>query len=581
MTNIAKIGIWLDPDPSERRWRYGQNVFELYLEEVLAHAGLPFQRLESQESLQAFKPDVLLVALSDERDSSIQQLQDYVRKGGTLISYAGLNRMAGSLGCTETVSKEAVYAELPTTGTAADGYPLRALGAKSWHASAGADSAAANAKAVGSLRSGSADGPVTGAAYLEFALGEGKLIRWNVNIPETIVMLQQGGGPVYEDGIPAPDGSGNLDEGILKADDRCELDWTLDRRTTSTGMAYYAVPYADLWRELLIEQIIREAADRGLAVPFIDYWPDGIEQVAMISHDSDLNIDESALVTLDVLKESGVTSTWCMIEPGYSSEVYDRVKAEGHELAFHYNALEKENGVWSKEEFDRQLAFIQSTTGEEIVSNKNHYTRYEGWGELFEWCEAAGIESDQTRGPSKKGNIGFPFGTCHPYYPVAWADERNRRYAVLEIGFLTQDLEHSSLADLSVVAPFLEQVGRVRGVAHFLFHQTHILQQPKVRDAIREVIRLAKEQGFVFWTGKQIARWEQSRRAARIGTDSMGRPVLEQLPAGGVLRISVPRQDGRQAQGAVKRFGFPCVKWTPESARTDQAPAAACVKTKR
>ncbi|MVO98642.1 hypothetical protein EDM21_03675 [Paenibacillus sp. N10] len=555
MGRLAKIGVWFQEDSAMKRWQVGQNVFERYLEEILAHAGIPFELLGNWEALEAYAPDVLLVAHSDEHDRTLAKLRGFVEQGGTLISYAGLNRLAGSLGCKESAWREAVYADIPDTGTSADGIRLRALGAKPWQPIDSKESEPKH-QSRGLLHKEHKDGEEAGPAYIEFAIGSGRLIRWNVNIPETVVMLQQGSTPVTSDGLPAPDGTGNLDEGILKADDRCELDWVLDRCATETGAAYYGVPYADLWREVLLAQLIREAAALGFPAAILDYWPEGIRQVAMISHDSDLNIDESAMITMDVLKEFGVKSTWCMIEPGYSKEVYDRIHAEGHELAFHFNALEKEKGVWSAEEFERQLAFIRSSTQAPVVSNKNHYTRYEGWGDLYRWCEAGGIESDQTRGPSKKGNIGFPFGTCHPYYPVAWADERNRMYNVLEIGFLTQDLDHATLADHSVIHPFLEQVSRVRGVAHFLFHQVHILQQPKVREALRQVINEAQKREFRFWTGEQITRWEQSRREARMRVDAEGNLSLESLPPGAVIRVSLLESGSAGGAGVERRFGY-------------------------
>ncbi|WJH32777.1 hypothetical protein N6H14_21195 [Paenibacillus sp. CC-CFT747] len=39
LPRMAKVGLLLDQGASERRWRHGVNVFEFYLEEVLAHGG--------------------------------------------------------------------------------------------------------------------------------------------------------------------------------------------------------------------------------------------------------------------------------------------------------------------------------------------------------------------------------------------------------------------------------------------------------------------------------------------------------------------------------------------------------------
>lgn len=550
LVRTTKVGVWLDSAASQKRWKYSQNIFDLYIEEILGHAGIPFTRLTSREELVAYRPDILLVALSGESDASLEELLSYVRSGGTLISYGGLNRMAGQLGCREVPFRDVSYASLPPRGIAADGVALRALKARPWILTG----TGGKVTELGALDKSKPGGETLSAACLEFALGEGKLIRWNVSLIETVVRLQQGSGPVVEDGIPAADGSGTLDEGILKADDFCELDWELDRCKTGTGTSYYPYPYADLWREVMVNQLLQESLEAGTALPFVDYWPEGVKQVALISHDSDFNLDESAEITLQVLKENGVRSTWCMIEPGYSAGVYEMIKADGHELAFHYNALEKENGFWEMGEFERQLEYIRSTTGAPIVSNKNHYTRYEGWGELFRWCEENGIEADQTRGPSKKGNIGFLFGTCHPYYPISLADERNRRYNVLEIGFLTQDLEHPSLADTSVVEPFLDGVEKVRGVAHFLFHQLHVLQQPKVREALGFVARRAKERGFTFMTTEEILRWEQSRRKAVVTTDDQGGLRVLHAPAGAVVWIPATEGEGTEEV----RFGVGC-----------------------
>jgi hypothetical protein len=556
--NMARVVILAERTTAERRWKYGLNAFELYAGEILAHAGIPFEWVERMEEAEKRSPDFLIVALMEEDDATLSRLSGYAERGGHVISYGGLNRMAGKLGCASRHVTAPGYARISTGPGESEA--LRYLQAKLWLPKNDGDGAKAPA-VFGSLHRDGPDGETIAPALLRFQIGRGWIDRWNVDIPGTIVGIQQGTLPVVEDGIPAEDGSGALDEGILKADDKCELDWSLDRVRTETGAPYYAKPYADLWREAMLGHLLRSAVERGLTLPFLGYWPEGVRQVALISHDSDHNLDESAEKTLDVLHECGIRSTWCMLEPGYSKPLYERISSAGHELAFHYNALPADNGFWDEAEFARQLRFIREATGErQMITNKNHYTRYEGWGELFRWCEANGIEADQTRGPSKRGNIGFLFGTCHPYFPMAWSDEQNRLYDVLEIGFLTQDLDHHTLADSSVIAPFLEGAARVEGVAHFLFHQVHILKQPKVADALRKVVAEAKGRGFDFWTCREINAWERKRRKVRIrGIGEDGAAMIDGALAGAVVWIPLP--DDAETDGAAeRRFGVRCRK---------------------
>lgn len=504
---MAKIGIVFDDMDAELNWSKNKNLFEYFIFEILDHFRIPYEKLDVTDKYNSF--DVLIVSHIRDSEEACSKILEYIQAGGTVVSYGGLDSIRKKLGFSNKLASQKGYADL--SAFLNQHTPLRFLDAEPWTHETDLDvtefgAVADEAKTWQGV-----------SALQQIKYGSGTLERWSVPIPQTIVGLQQGTKPVIEDGIPAPDGTANLDEEILKAEDGFELDWVQDRAFTETGMPYFPHPYADLWKEVIMEHLLKIVLGKGLTLPFLDYWPANVQHVAMISHDSDLNVDESAQMTLDTLKAENVQSTWCMIAPGYSSSIYDQIKSDGHEIALHYNALEQDEGVWSAEAFQTQLDWLEKTTNtNHTVSNKNHYTRFEGWGELYTWCENNGIQVDQSRGPSKKGNIGFLFGTCHPYFPIAWADEKNRLYDVLEIGFLTQDLNHNTLSDVSVIQPFLDGVKRVNGVAHFLFHQYHIYHQPKVREAIVQLITTAKTQGFTFWTSKQINDWERTRRGLTI-----------------------------------------------------------------
>lgn len=564
---MAKVGVLVESEAAERKWTYGLNVFEKYVEEILQHVGLPFETVSQLDAVSLQKFDILIVACSQENGEKTSQLWSYAEQGGTIISYAGLNAMAIRLGYIQIGETGAGYAEMEPTRS---GQPrsLRFTSANPWIEADEISREAAGQvpfASSGIIKQWQPDGQELGAALLKFEIGHGSLHRWTVNIPLTIVHMQQGTGPVLDDGVPAADGSANVNEDILKADDRIALDWKYDRVHTETGIPYFPWPYADYWREALIRHVLQCALDKDLTLPFTGYWPDGIRHIATISHDSDANQDEHAVAALKLLEECQIQTTWCMIEPGYSASIYDQAKLAGHELAFHYNALEKDNGKWDEAEFNRQVSWVKQAIGQEqVTTNKNHYTRVEGWGELFLWLERNGILSDQTRGPSKKGNVGFLFGTCHPYFPIALFDEKNRFYDVLEIGFLTQDLDLGHLADNTVIEPFLQQAQLVNGAAHFLFHQIHIYTREEVRNAIRMLVSKANDMGFTFWKSKQIQDWTRLRRSVRItASDDEGNVELQSDVDVAGLVVWVPMRTTEAFlfdESHEMQFGIPCRK---------------------
>ncbi|MBD2865182.1 polysaccharide deacetylase family protein [Paenibacillus oceani] len=559
MTKAAKIAVLRDRNAHLKRNQNGQNAFGSFAGEVLSHAGIGYTELHEASEVEACDCDVIIAAVCAEDDLTAAVLTAYMERGGVVISCAGLNKLGTTLG----YAKEEIgvgYAHLNTQ--AAGQTPLRFLEAVPWRPFK--ENSAAPAEQTGSIVKDRPDGVEAGPALQVFSVGAGRLYRWSVDIWDTIVRLQQGKAPVLEDGVPARDGTGAVNDNILKADDQMAVDWELDRVVTETGMPYFPYPYADLWKEAFIGSMLEALVRDGKTIPLIGYYPNGISQVLMISHDSDHNKDEHAEATLALLDEVGVQTTWCMLESGYSGHIYDKVKAAGHELAFHYNALDSQGGKWSEEEFVRQLGWLKEATGmDRITSNKNHYTRFEGWGELFEWCERHGIAADQTRGPSKKGNVGMLFGTCHPYFPIAWANDGNRHYDVLEMSFLTQDLELSNLSDNSVIRPFLEQVKRVGGVAHFLYHQIHIYNWEAVRNSIRKLVSEARQLQFELWTGKKVNDWERYRRTLKADLSGDGKVSLEGAASEWDIVVYVPvtaSGTGDLGDGTVERFGVPCRK---------------------
>lgn len=560
MAKLARVAVWFDTEEAGKRWNYGVNVFEKFVGEILAQRSVPFQWIDGtlEQDLASF--DLVIAALTNEREETQATLLRYMENGGTIVSYGGLNGLAKAMKCRLLPYPDIGYAELSSSFTSLR--ELRYLTCRPWIQ----DSTEGAGIAADGLLSASGETQAASRvpALLSIPVGSGFLERWAVNIPQTVVRLQQGSRPVFEDGVPAPDGTAELQEGILKPDDQCEMDWERDRLVTKAGTPYFAFPYADYWKEVLIGHLVKVCAAKNRTLPVADLLPDGTEAVALVSHDSDMNDNDSARTTLEQLVLNGIRSSWCILQPGFEPGIYELVKEQRHDLGLHFNALRKQGGEWSQGAFDRQCAWLKEAAGiDTIPFNKNHYTCFEGWDELFDWCERNGIALDQTRGPSKTGNVGFPFGTCTPYYPISSFLQKNRSFRVLELGFLTQDMGLEGWGDVTAIRPLLEKVKEVRGIAHFLFHQIHIHTDPKVREGLKQVAEEARSLGFEFWTTSQMLKWEADRRAIRWEEteDGSANPSWDGEET---LVVYLPLADSEYAgeEETVHRFGHPCIRRT-------------------
>lgn len=483
----------------------------MYIKEILQHAGLFFQQISPSglPSLLSGTKSVVVLA-GDLRLSEVERdvLSRLVKSGGTLIGIGGTSGLDPVFGVSS--KKPLMEGWIKVTAQA---HPVTADLRSSLHVFGGYAVKTESATVLAEMESGRQG--AKGSAILENRWGKGRALLLAPDLVFSIVHIQQGI-PVFQDGRPAPDDSASIDDGELKAEDGLVLDWQRDRTAMEPdGVPVFLEPISDELRAVILRSIFHLAQHQGIRLPMLWYWPRVLQAVGHISHDTDGHDPDKAVALLEVMNACKVKSTWCTLYPGgYPRAFYDTLKQQGFEIALHYDA--RSGGTqtsWSKENFLLQHRWLKEIAGlEHIVSNKNHYTRWEGRLDFLRWCEQVGINADQTRGPSKKGTIGFPLGGSHPYFPLD--DEANppRFLKVLEVNMLTQDLV--------VVCPreygkqLLDAVLRQYGVAHFLFHPAHILK-PNVADALAELVDYGRAQGIEWWTSKQICTWEMLRRGVR------------------------------------------------------------------
>ncbi|WJH34430.1 hypothetical protein N6H14_32190 [Paenibacillus sp. CC-CFT747] len=78
---LARIGILLDRQAASRLHGLGQNVFQAYLGEILAHAGIGFRWLDSADELNRDSFDLVLVALAGEDKATAEALLRFAEQG--------------------------------------------------------------------------------------------------------------------------------------------------------------------------------------------------------------------------------------------------------------------------------------------------------------------------------------------------------------------------------------------------------------------------------------------------------------------------------------------------------------------
>jgi len=497
-----------DVNPRARDWGY--------ITEILRRAGLFFQPLPPARLEELLHRPPCVVVLAGHLPLTARQreaLTTWVKRGGALLGLGGTSGLDDVFG----VKGGSPLADGWVKVRPADHPVTRGL-RSALHVFGGYTCVPGSATVLADAKVGNQI--VRGGAILENRFGKGRALLLGPDLIFSVVQIQQGIS-VLQDGKPAPDGSAPINEGTLKAEDGLVLDWQRDRTPAApdNGLIFLE-PVSDELRELILRGVFHLARQQKLLLPVLYYWPRGLEGVGLISHDSDGNDPSKALVLLELMRRCEVKSTWLILYPGgYPPEFYRQLRQHDYEIGIHYDAMTGgPHTSWSKENFLFQHRWVRQTAGvERLYTNKNHYTRWESRLDFWRWCEEAGLHSDQTRGPSKKGTIGFPLGGSQPYFPLDDEAASPRFLNVLEVNLLTQD--HVVTCPPAYGPQLLDSAVRHHGVAHFLFHPAHI-REPGVAEALTRLLEYGRTQRLEWWKNEQIYQWETLRRGVAASFDA-------------------------------------------------------------
>lgn len=566
----SPLGVCVFPEPLPNAAR--TSVSPHYIHEILAHAGVCYRTVTLDELPGALPGLGLLLTVGESKVSETLQsaLADWVKQGGGWVSIAGICGQQELLGAEYAPASYVGFGGSLFSGLGA-GYLKREAAGHAildhidapLHFFSGiavkANGARVLARGLDAHQRAETERPL----ILENTVGAGRSILIAPDVTGTVVRIQQGT-CITRDGIPAPDGTAPVDDRVLKTDDGMALDWDFDRSPLpdTPSLKAFLTPIADCWREIVLKSIFHLATQLGVTLPLLWLYPNNISALGHISHDTDGSDPKLGRALLDTMAQAEINSTWCVILPGYAPDLIDAIRQAGHELATHYDAMSP-GMEWGEEQFDDQLKQLSTMFGPDApITNKNHYLRWEGDTEFFTWCVKRGLRLDQSKGPSKSGGAGFIFGTCHPYFPVT---SRGEPLDIVELPTHTQDL--IVFAPEGLATCLISAAERHHGVAHLLFHPAHIAK-PGVADSILNCVRLGKERGLTWWTGRQINDWERARReiswsgyASGDGRAAVKLAAGEAL-TGATLLLLAPaplavKLDGQAREPkAVKRWGF-------------------------
>jgi hypothetical protein len=512
-TQHSPVGVIIFPAAQPNAVHCTQNAH--YITEILSHAGVPFRAIEAAALSNSLDDEIkVLVTAGDAalEESAQNALKSWIESGGQWLSLGGLcglEEVHGAGPVAFGTPARPVYYPQSNLGEGylkpSGAHPITSGAPLPLHFYNGVRIEVQSEAAQVLATVLDAHGRETGAAaLLENEFGDGRCVLLAPDSIGAVVRIQQGT-TITADGVPAPDGSGPTTDGVLKCDDGLVLDWYFDREEIpgAGGMKGFLQPIADQWRELILRAIFYLCAKAEVALPVLWLYPRNLPAMAHLSHDTDGNDLACGEKLLEVMAQAQIHSTWCTILPGYPREFMEKIKAGGHELSIHYNALDH---PWSEEEFAAQCRELRALFGQTPVSNKNHYTRWEGGTEFFDWCAREEIWIEQSKGPSKPGEIGFTFGSAQLHFPLA---DNGEIHSVLEQPLHSQDLIVVSPTEL--IPPLLDAIEKHHGVLHLLFHPAHIVK-PGVADALLNSVSQAAARGMEWRTARWFNDWERARR---------------------------------------------------------------------
>jgi len=540
----AEAKAWAEPRPlriayvydSQRHaeaGRAGQNHWDVYLREILDELGLRAEEVPPgaiQDAGRLARYATLLVgdlAADDVSRTSLHNLDRWIRDGGTLIAFStsGIDDVCGNRRTGHLRQPDDAF-------TCAGSFPLTPHPlTRDIHSPLQPDQRLLIFSDVQQVRpAGSSElarlydvrGDDTGcAAVTGRRLGKGHVFYFAFSLPQTMWVLHQGR-PVDRD---------------YDGDNRLRRSDAIVIRPHSIEVAY-----ADELLFLLQNMIAVQPHPFLHQLP--PFPPSGAREgeqppgrvpdaVFHWGGDDEASTKGIQRFSSDWMKQHGLPYHINAMPRkdgtfGLSVEDAQKIRANGHELAPHFNFVQgfALGAGFTREDVMAQAAAFRRHFGTGWTCSVNHSCRWSGWAEPARWLQDAGGKADNSfvHAPSPPSNpvnrLGFSFGTAFPFWFYDDWRNGNRKIEFLELPITAFECGYlKEQTDFATVRKAIDVAARYHLTMNMFYHPIYITDYPACRAAIEEALRYLKERKIraMHMGSGELYEWWKARSDTRLG----------------------------------------------------------------
>ena len=184
-------------------------------------------------------------------------------------------------------------------------------------------------------------------------------------------------------------------------------------------------------------------------------------------------------------------------------ETIKRLDAEGWEIGIHGSY----NSYRDAELLEKEKKTLENLLGKSVSGISQHY-RNLAIPETWEYHEKLGLAYDSTIGFVT--DIGFMYGTCHPFHPYNPAEGRTLSLWELPITIMDNACAYKSLEDILEVINIVERYG---GLLLLRWHQSVFNERefPQRSEIYKRIIEVCKERNAWITNAYEIANYLTNR----------------------------------------------------------------------